>query len=334
MSLLTHRSSHASDAWLWAMAWLALCLCLASSTSCFAESIQKTSRDADVVLTVTASVSTVQVAEPLTLELKVTAPVGTKVSFPIVGEQLGEWDVLNHSDALEIPSQEGRMWIRNLTLETIQTGDIEIPSIEIVWIASGGDAGSARSVSSKPLFVRIASVLEEAADLTKFRDIRSVVDVPIPEKPETTSWFQVAMMASAVAGCMAVAFLVVTARRRRPKITARKWALKEINSLTASDSFKRGESESVLSQLSSIVREYFGFEFGVSAPMQTTEELLTQVTAMKLLSTETSERIKEALVTADRAKFAGLKLTNEQLAHLVEQTRDAILEPPFVERSV
>ncbi len=327
-----HRTYRSSKAWLWAIALLTICMRLTASTSCLAESIQKTSRDADVVMTVTASPSTVQVAEPLTVILKVTAPVGTKVSFPIVGEQLGEWDVIDHNDVLEIPSQDGRVWIRHLTLETIQAGDIEIPSIEIVWVATGGDAaGSARSVSSKPIFVRIASVLEERADLTKFRDIRSVVDVPIPEKPESTSWSQFATIVGAVAGCIALAFFIVAARRRRPKITAQQWALKEIDLLTVSGAFQRDESEIVLSQLSRIVREYFGFEFGISAPMQTTEELLTQITEMKLMPVESSRRIQEALLTADQAKFAGLRLTSKQLAQIIEQTREAISASSFVE---
>jgi hypothetical protein len=334
MKLRLNHNSRSKVIWLCAALSIAFWMFAALSTSCFAESIEKTSRHGDVVFTVTASNNTVQVAEPLQLELKITAPEGTKVSFPVVGEQLGEWDVTGHNDSLDIPSQDQRVWVRRLTIETIQTGEIEIPAIEIRWIANGSDIGSAQSLASKPLVVRIASVLEDRADFTKFRDIRSVVDVPVPEKKDAASWTQIASLIGSVFACGALAYAFVAVRRRRPKITAREWAIHELETLTASDSFKSGESEVVLFTLANILRGYINFEFGVSAPMQTTEELLAQVAAVRSISDESSQRIHEVLMTADQTKFAGLELSKDRLANLVKQTREAILEPSLGKEAV
>ena len=334
MKLRTNHNSHLHDAWAWPVAPLAIWMFVASSTSCFAESIQKTSRDADVVLTVTASASSVQVAEPLNIEWKVTAPDGFKVSFPVVGDQLGEWDVTSHSDAFDVPSQDGRLWIRTLTLETIQTGEIVIPSIEILYIASGGDAASTRSISSKLLILRIASMLEESSDLTKFRDIRSVVDVPIPKNKSMTNWSRAASVIGSVVACTVLGYVIVVARRRRPRITARQWALKEIDSLrkrlTPSN---RVRARSFCRNFQISCENTSPSNLGFSS-MQTTEELLAQVTKINLISVESSLRISEVLVTADQTKFAGLKLVDDQLACLVKQTREAILEPPFIKEGV
>ncbi len=87
-----------------------------------------------------ASTNSVQVAEPFTLEWTVTAPVGAKVAFPSIGKQLGEFDVVDTEDLFDIPDAtavDARTWTRRLTLESIVTGELKVPTMEIQVSESG-----------------------------------------------------------------------------------------------------------------------------------------------------------------------------------------------------
>jgi hypothetical protein len=120
--------------------------------------------------------TTVQVAEPFTFELTITAPAGSKVDFPSIGESLGEFDVTDQLMRADVPSANDvneRTWTQQLTLESIVTGDLEIPSLEI-QVRRDADI---QTLKTEAVPVRVASVLEDRADPTKFRDIQSVVDI-------------------------------------------------------------------------------------------------------------------------------------------------------------
>ena len=108
---------------------------------------------------VNVSNSAVQVAEAFQLELTVVAPKGTKVSLPAIGDQLGQFDVLDTQDVADIPSDDSageRIWTRRMTLESIVAGDFQVPGMEI-QIANGTES---KTLTSQPISVRVLSVLE------------------------------------------------------------------------------------------------------------------------------------------------------------------------------
>lgn len=133
-----------------------------------------------------ASTSSVQVAEPFSLELIVTAPAGSKVTFPSAGKNLDDFDVLATHDLFDVPDVEAvnaRTWTRRMTLESIVTGNLHISPIEI---QINGDAGS-QVIRSNPITVQVVSVLEDRSDPSKFRDIQPVVDLTV-SAPASNAW--------------------------------------------------------------------------------------------------------------------------------------------------
>ena len=161
-------------------------------------------------ITVSASASTVQVAEPLTLELTVVAPVGSSVDFSSVGDSLGNFDVIDMVDRADVPAANDvnqRSWTRRLTLESIVTGDLQIPALEINVRRNG----ESQTLKSEVIPIRVTSVLEDRADPTKFRDIHSVVDVAVPQSAANV-WLWWAL--GGCGGLAAVAALLMAFSKR------------------------------------------------------------------------------------------------------------------------
>lgn len=272
-----------------------------------------TTRPVDVKAVVSKSV--VQVAEPFGLDVTVTVPAGTKVFFPTVNSQLGDFDVDEHQDMFDVPSATGsggqRSWTRHYSLESIVTGDLEIPPIEIPF-TRGQTTGS---VTTKALPMRVVSVLEDRADPTKFRDIKSVVDVDVPT-PSSNGWI-FWTLGGMGAGVLSLAAIALVARRKK-YLTPSQWAVGELEALKSSPALQADNAEPVLREMSNILRGYFEMQFEISAPAQTTEEFFQFVEQKQFVDLKLLEQIAELLSMADQAKFAGLQLTQTELHEVID----------------
>ncbi len=169
----------------------------------------------EATIVASASAARVLVAEPFTLEWSVTAPTGAKVVFPTIAKQLGEFDVDESTDLFDIPDAnltDTRTWTRRLTLESIVTGELSIPALEVQVTDKSGQY----VLQSKAITINVTSVLEERGDPTKFRDIQSVVDVDLPVS-HSNAWFW--WTVGSVAGLSLVAISAVAVTRRRRWLT-------------------------------------------------------------------------------------------------------------------
>ena len=273
-------------------------------------------------VTAIASTSQVQVAEPFTVELRVTAAVGTRILLPAIGPQLGSFDVVDQQDVLDIPSDNSpgeRIWTRLLTLESIVTGDLQIPAMEIQAV-KGSDS---RIVRSETILIRVLSVLEDRADPTQFRDIQSVVDVEVPRQ---TSYDWVLWAAGGLGLLTIASAAIAIVVRRRTWLTPNQWALQELDSLQDSKAIQDRDSEQVSLVLSSILRNYLELQFAMSAPAQTTEELLQQIKSERLLDAEIAARFGKVFETADLTKFAGWQLSTIELSDAVNEARKLVIQ--------
>ena len=275
-----------------------------------------------VQVDVKVSDASVQIAEPFTMKIMVTAPAGTKVSMPAIGDQLGEFDIVDLRDINDIPSastSNERIWKRQMTLECIATGDLEIPSMEF----QVGNGTNLRIVRSDPISVRVASVLEDRADPTQFRDIHSVVDLVVPQQ-ESTGWV---WWAAGTLGLLSFGLAMIAVVTRRKKwLSPNEWAVQELQSLDQSEAMQMEDSESVSRQLASILRDYLEMQFEISAPMQTTQELMRVVESKKVMNSGTANRFKQIFEASDQAKFAGMKLTPDELSNAIDDARDLVIE--------
>ena len=268
-----------------------------------------------------ASESSVQVAQPFTVEFTVKANVGTRVVFPSIGDRLGEFDVVDTQDLFDVPDQTAgdlRTWTRRLTLESIVTGELNIPAIEIHITGNSGP----EVIRSKPIPIRIVSILEDRSDPTKFRDIQSVVDVAVPEVRSRLlawcAWGGVSGLAFALA---AGAFL----RRRKQWLTPKQWALQELDQLDETVETGSASTEAVAVELSMIVRDFLQLQFALGESGQTTQELIEVIESRDDVGSELIHNLDALFSLADKAKFAGVEVSPAGLKNAVADAR-AIVE--------
>ena len=281
---------------------------------------ESSSNDAKILASV--SKTDVQVAEPFELELLVTAPEGSKVAMPVIGDQLGDFDVLDTKDVADIPSDtftDQRIWRRRLILESIVAGDLQIPALEI----QVADGPVLETLKTQPISIRVLSVLEGRADPTQFRDIQSVVDVDVPHpKSHNWIWWSVGGMGTALFAAAAIAIVA----RRQTWLTPVQWAHRELDAIQSSAAMQSNDSETISQQLSTVLRDFLELQFETSSTVQTTKELLSEVNHRKILKPELTKRFGKLFRIADEAKFAGLNLTGSQLNKVFDEARSVITE--------
>ena len=282
----------------------------------------------DVKVTANAFKTEVQIAEPVQLELTVTAPSGTKVALPAIGDQLGEFNVLDTRDIVDIPSDAvagQRIWKRRMTLESIVAGDLQIPALEIQTV----NGTESQPLYTQPISVRVLSVLEGRADPTQFRDIQSVVDVNVP-RPDSYRWVWWTVGGMGMVSFAAAAIAI--AARRKTWLTPIQWATRELDLIQSSVAIKGSDSETISQELSTVLRDFLELQFEIPAPVQATKELLSEINHRKILQPKLTKRFSKLFAIADEAKFAGLSLTESQLDKMFEEARSVIIEASHCDR--
>ncbi|MEZ6062844.1 MAG: DUF4381 family protein [Planctomycetaceae bacterium] len=263
------------------------------------------------------SSTSVQVAEPFRLELSVTAPVGTTVVLPAVPPQLGGFDVLDQDDLPDIPAGEGegqRLWTRRLTLDSITSGDLMIPPLEVRIF----DGQRSQTLMTEAIPVRVVSVLEGRSDPTQFRDIKTVVDVEIPKAPSRAwLWWTLAGIGASAVSVAAI----VAVRRRRSWISPTDWALRELHRVRSSDALAEADSETVFRRLSDILRNFLELRFDIAAPVLSNDELLRTLKSGNDIRSEATVRAAAVLQLADQVRFASLQLTGPELLAAVDDAQ-------------
>ncbi|MDA1229957.1 MAG: BatD family protein [Planctomycetota bacterium] len=303
---------------------LLILMLLASFSSGFVDADEGPSSRIVNPATLTSNVSstTVQVAEALTLELTVTSSVGSKVNFPSIGTSLGKFDVIDQVDRSDVPSPNDvrqRTWILWLTLESIITGDMEIPSLEIQVLGSGGDIQTLRS---DVVPIHVISVLEDRADPTQFRGIKSVVDMKLPDHaPTSYGWLWWTLGSAGVA---LATLVLVAVRKQKTWLMPNVWAVRELERLRSADAFKSGSSEIVAENLTTILRDYLELQFDITSSVQTTAELLQKIKSHKLLKAGTIQGYTDFFENTDLARFAGLRLSPAELTKAVDDAQQLI----------
>jgi hypothetical protein len=282
--------------------------------------------DGSVKLRVSVDKQVARVAEPIHLVLEVEAPRGTRVEMPNLSDRLGEFEVRGSERAKDVPSAETadvRRWVLKATLETIKTGELSIPPLDVQY-AVDAKSPTFKTLRSNPVQIRIASVLENRADLRKFQDLKDVVDVAVPELPTRTWIVWTAVGVGTLLASIAIAFLVINRRRRGP--SPAEWAIAAIEDLQKLPVTSAADAEAVFNEVVDIIREFFEFEFGVPTLSRTTREFLAQVANQVGLGDMERKRLTWLARLADEIKFARFGIGEQQVRQAFEQARALIAE--------
>lgn len=260
----------------------------------------------------------VQIAEPFVVELVGTTQVGEQLHFPQVSEKLGVFDVIDQVDRFDLPvvgDPQKRTWLRRMTLETLDTGHLEIPGFELTLV---GANSSRRRLSIPPRKIHVLSVLEGEADTSRFSDIRDVVDL---EEPKVISYGWVGWLAGGAIGLTGLAGLLMLITRRKNWITPSTWALQRLSD----------QSEGSAYEIEWTLRVFLEKEFGFPATSFTVEQITAEL-KQQSVSENVCQRLSEIFVLAERSKFAGLELGPDQRSAMIENAVDLVGELDSLEQ--
>ena len=281
---------------------------------------------ANLAQTVTGAVdrSEIEVADPFTLTVTATAPDGSKVQYSPLAKTIGRFQVLSTKDLFEVPVESGRTWTRIYELETYDSGDLEIPPLNIIV--------NQRPMKTDAIPIRVHSVVEQQADLYKFRDMKDLEEIPF-ERPLATKLIWVGL------GTIATAMLAwaVIAWTRKKQVSPSQWAYAELNELKQSSFYTRKIHTQILPQLADILREYIQRHFDISAPQQTTMEFLRSAQTAERLNDQQRAELKHLLEHVDEIKFAHLVPENNRIDETftqVESFIEATAKQPTVSKGV
>jgi hypothetical protein len=309
-----------------AIAWLIASLPLPSFAGADrTRALHSVVADGPVQVTARLDKGTARVAEPIQLVLEVEAPRGTRIELPAKVSRLGDFEVRHSERTNDIPSATGadkRGWILRTTLESIKTGDLSVPPLDVHYTLDA-TSSTFKTLSTAPIQVRITSVLENRADPMRFRDIKQTVEVPVPETA-SRSWiaWTCGGVVAATAGLLLVA-AAVKRRRRGPSPAV--WALDSIEELEQLDVSQTGP-ETIFNEVVDVVREYFGLEFNVSTLPRTTREFLAEASSEVGLPEIARKRLEWLASVADEIKFARLGVGEQHLQHAFAQAKAFIAE--------
>ena len=272
---------------------------------------------------VSASVSadSVQVVEPFSLNIRVQADQGARVAFPELQNKLGQFEIREVQDAFDVPHVSDaslRTWTRSFTLESIETGDLQVPPLSLQVT----QAEKTSQLTTQPIAVRVVSVLEDRSDPSQFRDIQTVVDIALPEPRPTRV---VPWTALAVVSLLAVALSIgLVAYRRRGWITPHIWATNQIDALNP-------DGPNVANQLSQILREFLMLLFEMSgtgsvARGRPAQEIIQTLLDQHMITASIGQRLSRLFDLTDQVKFAGLHLSPEETTVAIATARELVAE--------
>jgi hypothetical protein len=291
-----------------------------------ASPLRSEASDGPVKVTARVNAASARVAEPIQLVLEVEAPRGARIELPAKTERLGDFEVRRTERTTDIPSAAGadkRTWILQLTLESLKTGELTIPPLEVHY-TTDATSSTFKTVSTSPILVHITSVLENRADPTRFRDIKQTVDVPVLEI-ESRRWIAWTCGGAAAAVVASLLVLVIVKYHRRGPSPAA-WALGAIEDLEKVDISQTAGVEALFNEVVDIVREFFELEFNVPALHKTTREFLAEASEEVRLPEVASKRLSWLASVADEIKFARLGIGEEHLKHALAQAKEFINE--------
>jgi BatD DUF11 like domain len=280
--------------------------------------------DGPVKLSVKVDRAEARVADPVQLTLDVLAPKGTRIELPKLTQQLGDFDVRPREKYTDIPSGDNadvRRSTLKATLETIKTGEITIPPLDVQYVPAGST--TYKTLSTKPIQVHITSVLENHADPTKFHDIKETVDVAVPELP-SHQW--IGWTAAGLGTMLAGALLVFVVKKRRRGPSPADWALGAITDLEQLPIENTDDAGAVVNEVVDIVREFFELQFNVPALSHTSWQFQAHATKQAGLSKSSQESLVWLVSLADEIKFARFGVAAEQSRQAIEHAKSLVEE--------
>ena len=236
---------------------------------------------------------------------------------------MGDFEITSHRDTLDVPDPQGRKYLRQLTLETLKTGDLKVPEFEIFYNDNQNPNAVMASVKTAAIPIAVQTSISDADNPTKFRDIKNVVFLDEPAAASSSPWGLVAAISGlGIAGVVGLFGL----SRFWKRLTPKQRALRALDDLFASGLLLSKDSKLVYEQATQILRTFIESQFDFPATRQTTAEFLFAVRSDQRLGDQLQQQLKQFLESADMVKFAGLSCSLEVLKTAIDNARQFVLQ--------
>jgi hypothetical protein len=276
---------------------------------------------------------TVHIGDVITYTLTVThAPEVTFQAAP-PGTNLGEFEVRDYQVMPQEELEDGQLQSKiRLLLATFQTGELDIPGVEIVSVDSSGQIDTLRTSG---MTIAVASLNpDQKGDI---KDIKP--PVKLPGARPFLSWLIGGLILLTVATAL---FLYLRKRRLRqalstieyqgPPRPAHEIALEELDRIASLNLIQRGLIKQFYTEISEAIKRYIGRRYRIQTMELTTAEL---VSAMEEASVpeEHMEAFNPFFQECDLVKFAKHIPTPDRMDGALEEARQLVLstrEEPVV----
>lgn len=242
----------------------------------------------------------VTIGDPIRYTISVTAAANIEVEIPLLGEQVGDFTVLDFGEPPPRTENGQVVTSRWFRLTTFETGHHLLPGPTVRY----RHHGERERIDGNDVSITVISLLAEAGQNPELRDIKPPEVLPFDWRP----YGLVAVAGLVLAGLGGGLFVYL--RRLAPAAApavapaASQVALEALDRLHARGLIEKQQFETYYVSLSAIVREYLENGLNLRAPEMTTEEFLSVAARDHQLSPVQQARLAEFLSQADLVKFA------------------------------
>jgi len=254
-------------------------------------------------VTVTVKLDSVSylIGDWMQLQLRVEAPVGTRVFLPKKSEDFKQVEIVSAEKARTFTQNNRQVHERHYIVTSFDTGRIAL-SAHVTYYKQNDT--TSYDAFSTPVMVSIRAV--QLDSMASFRDIKDVLHVSL------TFWDYALYVGIAVA-LLALLYYGYRWYKRKPEIPAvaepepaippYEIALEKLRALESKKLFEHGEHKSFQSELSEIIREFIEHSFTIPALEQTRNEILSAV-AIHGFEPDLIAKLEMLLRISDMTKFA------------------------------
>jgi len=300
--------------------------------------IERTAEKGPVKLFVRVWPREPRLSDLVEMDVRVESHPDIEIKPPAFGQAVGDFLIRDYS---ERPPEAGAGNVRRFhyQLEPAHAGKHLIRSVSIEFVDKRPNSerrGEPALIETDPLEVNVTSELgNEAPSLANLEPM--LPPRPVPQNA-AIGW----LVASGVAGLLAILVVAALRRRKRRPIEPRRQTPEEIAHaalalLLAENLPGRGLVKAFYLRLTGIVRQYVEDTTGIRAPEQTTEEFLRDMRSRAAFPPERSVRLAEFLEAADLIKYAGqqpeegqIDLAIARAQEFVNLERKRVTLPAFV----
>ena len=142
--------------------------------------ISRSAQEGPVRMVVTLSGGQAVVGDTLTLTIEAEAPDGHQLQMPSFEATIGAFDVDAASTPPDVPVDNVRRWRHQYDISTFETGDLEIPAIELSYHDhESASEQAASTLTTEVIPVQVATALTAAEPVEQLRDIQDAVQVAL-----------------------------------------------------------------------------------------------------------------------------------------------------------